>query len=58
MFLRYNTVDDADARDAMERLSSFLEEGEGARKKWKKCGTWRESRHRIKRRVSLICETP
>jgi len=33
MFLRYNTVDDADARDAMERLSSFLEEGEGARGK-------------------------
>ena len=25
MFLRYNTVDDLDAREAMERLSGFLE---------------------------------
>ena len=28
MFLRYNTVDDYDAREAMERLSGFLEEKE------------------------------
>jgi len=27
MFLRYNTVDDYDVREAMERLSNYLEEG-------------------------------